>query len=950
MHRRFLAVLLAAPLSLIALAVSAGVHEVGSFGATITMDDTWQRTTLDPDLGSDQFASSRGFYTVILELDGVFERREDFSAVLTDWTSSLDVIPEEGGAKIIFESSNGVGRAIRRLKARFSGMLLAYQLDLLGRDGLGYMVMTWGSGSNEIDVYDWASRTARSFVFPGPETDWGKLAEETEHRFKLDRWTVKLSFQESLYTVEPSESPRRFTMSTTDDEVIVHVFLDHMERELEEALDRVVEIIDDDKVLTELSRGDIELAAGSGRQAILRDTTEGDEYDLAVAIIPVAENRFLDVRMVSNGTSGHHDLLWQELLATVQVEAPVEVDAFPEVEIKAESNDTLTAAARALLEASTQMTSSDAWPGSIRYIDDGLLLAQEGRRVVLLTPGAEDETVLYESPEWLAKQSAVRHGEQTLLVGTGNQVFSIVDTQLEPLGFTADALASIDGARLLLVRTGEAPELVGFRSLSNPSPAQLIIRDGQGDESVIAELSRLLVSAVAVRPDGGQAVLLARTRSLFDLTGEPVQARLIEVDLDGGETRDLGSWERLQSAAATDHGWLITGEPRQGLNGLYLVTGDGRQELLISGGAAGLELDGEDLVFAGTLNLADDPEDASRTFVYRTKLSEVRRHGPGCQPLAAATLNRISARLGRDQMPPRSSEAVRSILAAADVICVELTGSKLPVAPGAIDHLLEIISYDDDLSDGSLELLTVVISGALLDAGATWIDGEPTPASRIGEGRVKESAFAFAIHPGEALLSALFSEDGWWRPVTSILEEAAGRPVLLSCNHEALAQHATELTPAKVRETIEQGSRRQIARMLSDHPENLYLRRQVYEYLAASGRIKELGKLAADFAGSDDGEPKLIDLHAWLAVRFALESESNPDQLIDDLRQAISSHPDEEAFYLLLGKTYERRASKGYQLYSRACYDKVLELSSWGNIAEQAEAALEQLDSQDETG
>jgi hypothetical protein len=952
MYRRLLPLLLATPLSLISHTVFAGVHEIGSFGATITMDDTWQRATLDPDLGSDQFASSRGFFTVILELDGVFERPEDFSAVLADWTSSLDVIPEEGGAKIIFESSNGVGRAIRRLKARFSGMLLAYQLDLLGRDGLGYMVMTWGSGSNEIDVYDWASRSARSLVFPGPESDWGKRAQVTEHRFRLDRWTVTLAFQESLYAVETSESPRRFTMSTADDEVVVHIFLDQMERELEDALERVIEIVDDDQVLTEQSRDDIESATGPGRQAILRDVTVGSEYDLAVAMIPVAENRFLDVRMVSNGTAGHHDLLWRELLSAVRTEAPVEVDAFPEVEVAAESNDTLTAAARALLEASTLMASSEAWPGSIKYLNDDRILAHEGRQVVLLTLGAEDEeTVLYENQEWMANQSAARHGEQTLVIDSDNQVHSIVDAELVPLDFTADALASIDGARLLVVRTGEDPELLGFESLANPSPAQLIIRDEQGAESLVTELSRLSLSAVAVRPDGGEAMLLTRTRGIGGLTGEPERAKLVAVDLRSGKTREIGSWVSLQSAAATDHGWLITGAPSQGLNGLYLLTDDGRQELLISGTAAGLELSGNALVYASGLRLADDPEDTSRTVVYRSDLRDVRKHGPGCQPLATVILNRIVERLGREQMPPQSSEAaVRGILAAADAICVELTGTKLPVEPAAIDQLLNIVSYDEDLSDGSLALLTAMISGALLDAGATWLEGEPIPTRRVNDGRASESGFAFAIHPGEVLLSTLFSEDGWWRPVTSILEEAAGRPLLLSYNHEALEQRVSELTPAEVGDTVEQGSRRQIARLLRAHPQNLYLREHVYEYLAATGRIKDLAQLAGTYASSEKGASQLIDLHAWLSARFALESDSSPDQLITDLRQAISRYPNEETFYLLLGKTYERQAKEDHQLYSRACYDKVLELISWGNIADQAEKALEQLDGLDETG
>ena len=46
---------------------SAEEFEIGTLGATIELDDSWERRVINPDLGADQFVSIKGFYCFVTE-------------------------------------------------------------------------------------------------------------------------------------------------------------------------------------------------------------------------------------------------------------------------------------------------------------------------------------------------------------------------------------------------------------------------------------------------------------------------------------------------------------------------------------------------------------------------------------------------------------------------------------------------------------------------------------------------------------------------------------------------------------------------------------------------------------------------------------------------------------------------------------------------------------------
>jgi len=53
----------------------------------------------------------------------------------------------------------------------------------------------------------------------------------------------------------------------------------------------------------------------------------------------------------------------------------------------------------------------------------------------------------------------------------------------------------------------------------------------------------------------------------------------------------------------------------------------------------------------------------------------------------------------------------------------------------------------------------------------------------------------------------------------------------------------------------------------------------------------------------------------------------------------VHQHPDQAALYLFLGRASER-AFAGQPLKARQCYQRVLEISSWGEHADAAKQAL----------
>lgn len=924
---------------------------VGSRGAALVAGPGWRHETFYPRLGGDQFVHESGVLAVFVETTSLLERRTDFESALD---STLEAIESEmtsvtsvGDPRYRYE--DGVGHYRHRMAGTRNGISLGYQLDLVSRDCLGYLMISWANHLQSSELHEFASGLVEGLRFPGPDTEWGQKASRSEATFRLQDWKISLTFRPSVFSVVPAQDGERISLMGGEQDVAVHLFLEEFERDLDGVVDAVVAAVSDDEELDELNRSPFQHPEGEAVEVLLRNETEGDEFDIAVAVIQVADSLFADVRMVSVGRGGHREGLWRDLLFSLRAIPPPRLDAYPTVEENLQGMQTsIHQAARALLETA-DLVGSTGWATQRIMAANGDVVVRESNRVVKLSAAAEP-AVLYSSDEYLSG-SVAYDGREVLLMDQDQRVFRIQERAVEELEFSARHMAALDG-RWLLVRTPRAPSLLGFSQLPDPGPAQVILRSRTGGESVVAEVEAT-ITVLATSRNARRALVAASPRPGLDSMAGRDRASLLEVSLAQGSIRELEGWKTIVHLAGAADGWLVSGTPVNATPGVYALTEKGDRELLVSGNVVGLGLEDDALTFATDLCLK--PASASTNCIYRAPLSAVRAHGPRFSPFTATVLNRIAADLARgrggeggDGLYPATAEGVNTLVREANAVSARWLGVALPGEPATVDRLLADLSGSRELSDEALALLAALLADTLLHQDAVWLPGPNfEPASRSsGNGWESESSLAVALRPLQVLVSALYHEDGWWRPVQSLLDQAKGRTLLLSHDRQALEEEMDRRRLPGTMNLIRNNRAAKLANLLNRHPTNVYLRHRVYRHLAALGHLQTLERLAGPFV--EGGTPAIEDLQPWLAARLGrATSDVDIEGFITSAREAIAHHPDQASLYLLLGSAYERTARPQRVEYALACYRKVVELTPWGHLGTAAQAAMDRIDKAD---
>lgn len=551
------------------LPLAAREIPIGTHGATLSLSESWQRQTLIKDLGPDQFLHEDGYYAAVVENLALLERRADFEAELEVPFANLERRFEEVDVdpEIQYRRDGRIGHCTRQLQGSLQGLRVAYRIDLLSRDGLGYMVISWTGGSKAAELEVAVGELVTGIAFPDPQSEWGRKAEPASRSFRFDDWVIEVSYRESVFPHREDDGERS-TLTSTEGTAAIHLFLDvYDDNDLESALDDIVDLLSEDSEIEELERIDLDLEAGSARQALLRQGGDVDPYDLAVVMVEVADNTYVDLRLVSSGKAGHREQLWNEVLDSLRVTPPVQVDAFPVVEQDEGEPESLNRAALELLSNATRLDSEgssffDAVPAG-----DSSVIVLGSRQVSRVAEGAAPD-VLYRSDAWIAGRRVVVADQDVLLVSGDQRVSRIVDRELRPADFEARFAAST-GTGLVLVRDHPAPAMLGFDELTHPDASRLIDRDASGEERTIVELEGLTVSAMA-GGRGGSAVLLAvRKRQLLEDPDLAAGVELVEIDLATAKRQDLGAWSRIDNLERADGGWLVSGAPANELMGVY---------------------------------------------------------------------------------------------------------------------------------------------------------------------------------------------------------------------------------------------------------------------------------------------------------------------------------------------------------------------------------------------
>jgi hypothetical protein len=909
-------------------AAPAQDFDLGTHGATVTLPAPWERATFSKDLGNDQFTcaernlfwKTREVYVWVTESEQVLENRADFERALDAHVTIAH------GAVTELSELRGATRASRRSEERINGVALAYRIETVARDGLAFHVLAWATRSDAEFLDAKTDELLAGLSFPGSDSAWQRELVPTARSVTARGRTLSFQIRPFILREQPVDDDRLSFLQSPDDEHCIAVFQPEAYPSADEALDAALAAVGDSGDTAVEVQRDLVDAAGL---AVPHLVAKSESYTFHLLAVPLGGGEYLDVRYVSRGTPelprADRDLFYASLRltpATAVVEFPPPP---PEPVVP------LLPALAAIVDRSTQVAEAVDALQSVERLADGRWLARTFGETFVLSADRTPQRVLaredwgFDVVRWQGRWLVCDREQKVCAVDAGGAV---------DLPFRARALATL-GDDLLLVRAESGGWLPGLGRRMGID--QLVRRRADGSESIVAELRDVGVLAIAASDDGS-AVLIACASEEGDIaTGK----RLLQVDLDDGETRELGAWSSLDAIAPATGGWLVTGQPRAMPAGIWLVAADGAPTAVLTGtDVLGVELRDGRLVFAGPSRAA-----ASGRALLAIALADLGAAGARVQPFAAAHLNEIGARLlSAGGAPPRTESEIRAALDAANAIAQERVGADLPSAAANVDALIGAAVADaSELAPEGRILLSLLFARACVDAGAQWIAPAAADWSRwlARAPHVGDSWFAVASSPGTALSAALDDGEAGWHPIDDLASHAEGRALLLGLEEESMRAALAAATPPQWHDALERADATALLAVLRERAGNSFARARLYERLAARGELSAVEAIAREIGASDAATA--VDAMAWLSAWTERATEP-PDlvALVAAATEAMHRYPAEAALCYCLGRAYER-LSPGAPERALACYRRVVEMEQWGDAAKAARAAIERL-------
>ncbi len=923
---------------------AAEEHGIGNFGATVELEKSWKRQTIDPDLGKDQFIYRSGgllggrktYYAAILEVEQVFETKAECS-------DQLDVFIQSVGGKatsrVTYSEVSGGCFAKQTMEAKIGSARIAYRIDLHSNAGLTYYTLVWGGASEAKAIAARADELDKNFSFPAENSKWGKSAVPTRRSFKIPGYELSFFLRASVFDQEETEDDETlYSFSSRDQEHGCYGWI-YSTGTTDSILDAAFEIFGDS--FDEVEQTSREWVKVSGIQARRSVTFADDHYTIWTYAIPIDQGRILELRYLASGTPDTVRFDREHFARTLTVQARERVITFPELLRwgPAPSLDPQTS-----LVFTRATTVGDLGLNSLSSVgltEDGIV-ACSGNAIASLPAGEKTAEMLLTGAAW-GHQSIVRFKDQWLTSMSDGSVSRIRDGGEEPLLWEARALHVV-GDQLFLAREkrGGLLDLLGTARAGGGD--QIFRRAVSGSESLVAELPRTTVLEIVANQGGSQLLVrgsAAQTSAVSEINYGTGQLSVIEATT--GVVKRFEQWQRIDGIGAATEGWIVSGRPPGKPLGIYQVDAEGNATALFLGGQLiGLgERDGL-LTFASNRVPRSDGETSFIT--YRIPVASLAKIGPLCQPFSSQILGEI----GRETMDlkkaaPGSETELRALFAKIQAECQTRVGRELPVDGVRFDSLIEEMYDGAALGDHGNIVLAIALAVVLLDQGGEWIETESarwldwTRRSTDPRG----NAFAIAAHPGSWISSCLYDEEGKWAPGTSIDGAREGRKLLVGLDFSALQKRIDAQVPAAIREALEKGDVGALRASVVALPKNHHWRDSVYFELSRLGRSEVIEELAAQFVEGEFASE--VDHLAFWVARTPRAKASEVETLAPKLMKAIGEYPRAAALYLLLGRLYESGGASRHD-HARASYLRLLEVQSWGDLADEARARIAALE------
>ncbi|MES2639405.1 MAG: hypothetical protein V4850_07965 [Myxococcota bacterium] len=925
------------------------VEPVGTFGASIELDESWKRDVIAPALGADQFHDDTGLYMAVTEIRGTFLDAEDMRRRMKQQTLAFESQAGKPLTPVNVAERGGVLHAEQQWQLKVRGISIVYDVHIFARGGLAYLLLTWSAEKQALQLRRAGKQLVRRFHMPGADSAWARLATPVVEENEIVGHQIRFAYPpDQLGPIDEETRSDAFAGLTSPDNMLsVYFLLESSETGLEGLLDGAVAAASSLTVSVEhTERFDLVIDGRPARVALLDGTAAASPLSAAVAVIPVAEGVFLDVRFVTYGKFASRRALWEALVRTIDVEERPRVDAFPVVEARP-TPIPLAPQQRALLEASRSVgvaPRANAW-----RLSGTDVYAQSYRSVTVMSLVDGATTTLDLGEEVTPSLPATRPDGLYVPVGDGIVVRRVGEKD-EPVAFSAKLVADAGEHGLLLVRAPEARLVPGFAPLAAPTGQRLLLRADAGTERFLLDLRDRRVDDLVV--DRGEALLaLSHVDRPYD------DAELVIVDLTTAATRTLGgAWQSVNSVAAGPDGWVVTGAPRDQTAGVYRITRTGERSLLMSGRhVAAFPLEAGELFLVTTWHPPDVPAEEYTLLGLRVPAAALAAHGPRFDPLTTSHVRQMAvAALGTLNLASNPTgvmadpATIRRFVEAASRASEARVGVPLPRDAEGIDRLLADAIREGPLGQEAYLLLSALLTDYLLAQKATWAAGKGQTNLTLGIDLEPSNDHALGYLPLELVRSTLYDSEGWWNPATTIRDRLDGRALVIGVDLDAVQARVNAAERTGRDALLENGKVAEIVAWLALEPTNVYLRDEVYTGLAAVGRASDLVVIAEPFLAK--APRAYADVRASLAGRFTqaltpagLDPERYP-ALVADLRAAIAEFPEASALYVLLAHVYEKGGAADGPLLAAACYHHVDEATEWSEFRKEVKAAIARLE------
>ena len=944
LHRTLITLISAAALMSSALSQTT----IGTKGAKIDLNNEWKRAELTTDLGPDQFAGTgenRGQFFFLLENEGLFIEENDLHLLAETMISGMELMGDDLNREKVRHSMLGGARFAQvGADAEMQGMELRYEIAVVARDGLAYVIVSWGVQSKSGNLDKIVRDLAGAIEYPGPKTKWGKSTQLERKKVRLGHDVISFVYQESVLTPAHDPGDALFMVTTPMEDFAFAVLEMTKTDSLDEECRAICSVMVTD--LETLNQESREVLVIDGKSCLRTQVSFMEQGKMGADLIQIdlGDGRLADVRLTYSGEASRWQEYRDQFVSSIRIESQLVDNPFP-VRGADPQVFTLNPNQRDIIDGSAVLGRVPDYPNHVASTKEGFLVAAYEGIWRIPADGSEKHALL-EAPEYSSYRCIADTGRKQYTISDEGILQSLRNGGTRATSTEATWLDSSADGTLFLLRPIIKEPVPGFMNTPNLGH-ELITRSLGGREEVVLRTQHGNTPRFAISAKGDHALVIDRTWS----HGYASHDKLIDHDLQSGTSVDLGVWTGLREACRKPGGWIVTGRPSGASAGIYDVVVGREPKLLIGGDEVhgfGLDDDGH-LVWAGSLATQSDPEAEFPWIVRSTPMELALKSGDGCQGWTVRSLNETAASAfastgfdSNSMSEMHDWATLGTLLQIADGIAKSTLGMGLPSDASAIDTLANALVGEERVSDHGMWLLAAMVSRNLMDSGAEWVksSGRPLSVSTLGS-YGDGNDFAMTANPLRLLIETSLPDAEMASPIWATLEASEGRRILLGMDEATLAAKLVELDRPDWDALLETQSLATTQRFLEAHRENGRMRGKAYAALERADRLADVLTLAAGWAGTEDSENR--DDLVWLGARVTLQVFADTPALIQDIRAAIERHPNDAQLYAILGIAYEATGDENDLNRARACYLKASEMS-WGAVADFAQKSLNRLD------